>query len=1263
MQKGKITLQFYDYYKGLEVINDVNFTWREIDTISWIMSGKTGKTAALFLSISPKTLETHTRNIMRKIECNSREGIINFIEKSGKAELVRKLYKTLLIQGEFEKCLEQILFLIKEDNIACFFHIFTNTNQEIFQRLKKDLESVNIKVNNISKKSLSDRFLEEKVNRYDLYLVGKDEAVGSYQNLSQNIQKPIFVFFNEGIPADTKADSSKNVYLSFKTENYYFSFLELLKTILLNKNLETIIEEFKNQYESLVKNFSDDNFLSFAPQEENLESVPQVFSNSFGNFLRKHLRVLIFSCFLCLIFSVFLLLETQTSKTIYSGLTIPHDSVFLKRPEIIKSTEEKLSGSQEIQTVALIGIGGVGKTTIARQYAHQQNADVIWEINAEKESSLFDSFESLAYALAKTDEDKKILKELQEINNYKERIEKILSFTKGRLKAYRQWFLIYDNVENFSDIQKYFPTDSKVWGNGRIIITTKDSNIASNSYVNHILLVGELSEKEKLNLFMNVMTHGSSYPLLSAQKQHVHGFLTKLPPFPLDISTAAYYLKATNIYYDEYIERLHKHDVNFEDTQENIIKESTEYTKTRQKIILLTVEKLININKDFKDLLLFIALLDSQEIPRDLLEKFKSNFIVDSFIYNLKKYSLITNESSMRSILCFSIHRSMQAISLACLSNILNSNEKNQIIQNISYSLKKYTNDVISTEDFSKFKLVINHCATFLNQKIILDETIKKEIESELGCIYFYLGDYKKAIEILDESLSDLNKHKSTNYNQIARILSYLGMIYEEQGDYKKAKDLLEESLAIYRKHLPENHVGIARTLSYLGLAHKDLREDRTAKELLEQALSIYRKHLPENHVGIARALSYLGINCREHGDYKKAVELLEESTAIYKKYLPENFTFIAQILSYLGIVYRELGNYKKAIELLEESTAIYKKYLPENHLDVAVNLMYLGSAYRELGNYKKAIELLEESIDIYKKYISEDNIDLADALTYLGENYREVGNYKKAKNLFEDSLRMTKIHLPENHIDIGWILTLLGHIYKQQGDYKKAKDLLEESLMIHRKNLPEGHIDIAWVLAVLGDAYGYLGYYTQANEYFEKSFSVYKKHFEFEENHIKMGWILMYLGDFYKNARQLEKAKESYEASLKIYEKHFGKNHIDTIRLLKNLGQVYLLQGNIQIAEKLIKEALEVFQKNEHSESYMCLESLAEIYMIKSSESHKSQDINQSNIFKRQAVDCLKKALGIIEIYYPEDSPHITRIELNLKKLLLNNTPDLVSK
>lgn len=82
--------------EDLKNINGICFTERELDVICFVLNGRLSKTIAASLGVSPKTIETHLYNVMRKIGCHAKESIINFIEQSDAYEALKARYRTLM---------------------------------------------------------------------------------------------------------------------------------------------------------------------------------------------------------------------------------------------------------------------------------------------------------------------------------------------------------------------------------------------------------------------------------------------------------------------------------------------------------------------------------------------------------------------------------------------------------------------------------------------------------------------------------------------------------------------------------------------------------------------------------------------------------------------------------------------------------------------------------------------------------------------------------------------------------------------------------------------------------------------------------------------------------------------------------------------------------------------------------------------------------------------------------------------------------------
>lgn len=1086
------------YFQYLNNIDGVKFTHREIDAIAFIISGRTTKKIASFFSIAPKTVDNHIHNIMMKLECNSRTSIIDFIEKSGKYSIVRQYYLSSLIKFYFKSTLKEISKLIKQEAGLC---LMLSTSKEsdhhpTIERLIRHLKLASINCSLKSSKQYETLTLTlKRPPLYTLFIVtGRQlstlikegieiEIKNEPSSLFQLIQRArenstafSFLLLNREEVIEIPKEISELGYMDLREqENYYFLVLNLLKRIYPSLNLDKIISEFTKHCSLIYGSTNKTDFRGWPKGQHVLEKG--TLHAILQHFLRgkKGWKFLSLSSGFCACYILFLIFNNSGShkamtSSIRSDLIIPSETTLLDRPELLSQIDKGLKGSQPIQTIALVGIAGSGKTTLARQYAQRQKSSVIWEINAETKEALIGSFENLAQALSKTEEEKRAFRGIQEIKDTEEKEEKILQFVKDRLTLHPDWILIYDNVEKFSDFQKQFPQSNGAWGQGKVIVTTRDHHIQNMRTIPQVVHIGELDQTQKFNLFVKIVNQGVNRPWAQAQKEGLAQeeatlFLKAIPPFPLDISIAAYYIKSTHLPYDKYLKRLSEYKKEFIDVQENILKGTNDYPKVRYSIITLSLNQLIEQHKDFPYLLLFISLLDSQNIPRDLLEVQLNEVSVDDFIFNLKKYSLITNHSSTSYPWgsTFSIHRSTQEISLRYLMERLKLKPNHPLVQLIAQNLENYVAQLIEREDLSQLRLLVNHCEMFLSHNSLLTEELRGSLLGDLGGMYLYLGNYLKAKHFLEDSALQLQHDDPQQQGRMAQTLAYLGNVYGDLGNYEKAKNLLEQSLLIYERHFSQNHLGAAWALTYLGNVYRDLGDPEKAKSLLEKSLHLYQTHFPENHVGNARASAYLGIICTILGEPKKAKTLLEKSLLIYQKHLSTNHVGVAWVSAHLGNAYGELGDYEKAKNLLENSIALYKEHFPEDHIKVGWALAYLGEVYRVTGNYEKAKQALEKSILIYKKHLSENHIVIAGNLVYLGDVYKDLGIHEKAKSLLEESLRIYHKHFPENHPEIAWALAHLGETYRIMGNDKKAQALLEKSISIYRQHFSEDHTEIVW--------------------------------------------------------------------------------------------------------------------------------------------------------------------------------------------------------
>jgi DNA-binding CsgD family transcriptional regulator len=1006
----------------LQHLKGVKFTRREIECIAFFISGRSAKTIASFFSISPKTVDAHTHNIMVKLSCNSRESIINFIEQSGTLPLFKKHYADLQVAAIFEKCLHNISRLNQKEKGTCFLleETSTDSSKALSKFLAMSLEKAGLSLS-LNKRSSSQTITQllPQVGPRDhlLYIISQALETQSleedFKTLSSFKDNSIFFLVSKRSPSFTSLKNELKLNLLYLEEypDHHLLVFEILKRFLPSLNLEQIISDFKTR-----SNLMDGSVvLLHSPsslEEKNLKPANQA----------KSWKTWFLGASICMIGLYVVWMDPFTrsplptsvaqSLSVHSSLLIPPKKVLLQRDALLEEIDEKLKETHKIQKVALIGIEGAGKTTLARHYARQHKENISWEINSETHQSLLDSFEKLASALAETEQEKKNIREIQEAENPQEKEEKIVRFVQAKLREYPNWLLIYDNVEKFSDLQQYFPHDSKIWGQGKVILTTRNSTFQNSGYP--FISLGELQQKEKLSLFKAIITQGEREPFTETHITEATHFLDKLPSFPLDVSAAAYYLKTTHSSYESYLQNLGKNSEEFRTTQVNLLKETGNYTKTRYGIITLSLKNLIEAHKDFSELLLLFCLLDSQNIPKDLLTSYKEEGVVDNFILHLKKYSLVISEtpSTSQTTSLFSIHRSMQSIGKAFLLNVLSESEIKDRIDKIITSIEAFTKpkrNSLQTNyvkyDCSNILQLGSHLEVLKNNlgAINLSQALKDKFQSRVLLIMAY-GHHKctsnrpVAKEYFLKFL-EINKNRPEFSNHMKAV------ILKELGDNSLYSGHMDEGLRFCQKSidLSKNNSNseslVAKNLDLIGVIYSQKRDFLKANHYFQEAIiqlsktNSEEKKIIEAKIYRHLARLYSQTYLSKDKEYKaekyalKALELLDVLDLFYndpKRKLDENSCYVARHKAALGQVYNRLGKYEEAMKKGFREADYIRKSLsncPKDvHLKARISLG-IGEVLLRRGQLKEAEAKLTESIQIFKESNSKSSAVLASVL------------------------------------------------------------------------------------------------------------------------------------------------------------------------------------------------------------------------------------------------------------------------------------------
>ena len=920
MEKTRMDIQTGIYRFPHDKINAIHFTPREIDVMSCLLSMRGQTKIAALLSIAPSTIITHSRHLMRKINCNSREGVVDFIETGGVESLLRAHY----------------LGLRQMDLLRKLIH----TIGRHFPKQK----TWTITLPNKTHKDLLE-LLQHKPLRLNITTI---------QSHSITLQSS---------SGDNKTLPNQDTFLDTLTA--------ILKTCFPDPKVDSIIQEHTAKFDTIQAQLQK----SLHPSQVNHQDKPK---NSTRNPLSKNITTLIASIAAVILITYTIVLpETSPSHYLHAQIELPEDSTLLQRPHLIQAIDDTYSDPTLIETTALIGMGGVGKTTVANLYAKQQPADIVWTINAKSQQTLQDSFIHLANALARKENTEPQVKEILGIEESDIRQQKIIAFVQTILHQHPGWFLVYENVSDFDTLTPFFPKDKDLWGTGRILLTSRNQILKQNMRINHAIDVNKLTSAEKLFLFESIY-FDTEKPQHKSRK--LEDFLKNIPPYPLDVTLAAHYLKTTQTTFDAYLEKLFKE--RFENVKRNILTQSSNYASTRYSIIGITTENILHEDPTYQETLLLLSLIHTNNIPRDLLSITTTDEALDQLIIRLKEYSLISHTTTTPDTPArLTIHPSTQAVLFNYLTTHLSLSPTHPMIQSLALKIDSYLDQVRQRENHETMNTALLHATQFLKPNHPLTPEIRATLSAKIGALYYHVGDYDNAITWLHSSLELLRE----NNGNTAWALAYLGDSEREKGDYSKALIHLKESVQIYESYFPNNPKDVAWAMTRLGNLYRRMDNPQAAKIHMEKAISIYKTHTPEAETEIAWAQTYLANVYNRLGEYTNAKAALENAITIQKNTFGQDSVRVAWALSFLGDIHKNLHEYEHALDTLLHSLNIYESNYGKYHNENARMLQSIGEVYTHLEDFRSAEHYLLDAYEILKRA---DHPEMYQPLQSLGHMY-----------------------------------------------------------------------------------------------------------------------------------------------------------------------------------------------------------------------------------------------------------------------------------
>ena len=283
-------------------------------------------------------------------------------------------------------------------------------------------------------------------------------------------------------------------------------------------------------------------------------------------------------------------------------------------------------------------------------------------------------------------------------------------------------------------------------------------------------------------------------------------------------------------------------------------------------------------------------------------------------------------------------------------------------------------------------------------------------------------------------------------------------------GTIARAEPLCHLALEASERLLGSEHPDTLQSMSNLAKVMRSRGDYATAEPLFRRALEVSERALGTEHPMSLASMNNLATLLRNKGDYTTAESLfhrsLETSQRVLGLHHPETLTRMDNMAELL----ESKGDYAAAEPLYRRTLEARERVLGPEHPDTLVSVNNLALLLLDTGRLGEVEPLFRRSIEGRKKTYGNIHPATANSLVNLSRLILELERYDEADGLAREALAIWKQTDVPDDSRSGKAYWVLGSVAARRGDRTSAQRHLTDALKLLLLGHGEQH---PWVFAV----------------------------------------------------------------------------------------------------------------------------------------------------------------------------------------------------
>jgi tetratricopeptide (TPR) repeat protein len=301
-------------------------------------------------------------------------------------------------------------------------------------------------------------------------------------------------------------------------------------------------------------------------------------------------------------------------------------------------------------------------------------------------------------------------------------------------------------------------------------------------------------------------------------------------------------------------------------------------------------------------------------------------------------------------------------------------------------------------------------------------------------------------------------KSYGPDHPNVARDLNNLGGLLQARNRLAEAEPLMRRALAIDEASLGPNHLDVAIDLNNLAGLFRVTNRLAEAEPLMRRALKIFEANLGPNHPDVAISLNNLGHLLQLTNRLAEAEPLERRALAIDQKSYGPDHPRVARGLNNLPKLLQATNRLAEAEPMMRRALAIDERSYGLDHPEVAIDLNNLALLLGDTNRLAEAEPLYRRALTIDERSHGPDHPKVAIRLNNLALLLQTTNRLAEAEPLKRRALAIDEKSYGPDHPSVARDLNNLAQLLQATNRLAEAEPLMRRALAIFEKSLGRDH-------------------------------------------------------------------------------------------------------------------------------------------------------------------------------------------------------------